>query len=91
MGPLLDLAVNDQVCFRVLYFNSLDPTWIEEAQLSGPSLNRISAMGYLEYRDFEGNVTRIPLPTVGILQLRRTRECIIKVPEVAKLVKPPIS
>ena len=81
----VDQAVNDKQCFQILLF-ALDDPFLRATLDSAPTINRLAASGYLEYRTLRApTYTRTGVQTTGVIRVRSTPDCVKKVTAVGGL------
>lgn len=80
----VDEAVSDRQCFQILLFTLDDPFFRQTAESAGLSLNRLAAIGYVEYRTISApTYTRKPLEATGVIRYKR--DCQKKVSDLGGL------
>lgn len=78
----VDQAFSDKQCFQILLFAVDDPAF-QAVVASAPTINRLAAGGYIEYRTLTAlTYTRKPVHATGVIQARSTPDCEKKVTDV---------
>jgi len=81
----VDQAVNDKQCFQILLF-ALDDPFLRAILESAPTINRLAAGGYVEYRTLTAPTdTRTLVQATGVIRVRSTPDCLKKVTAVGGL------
>ena len=78
----VDEAYSDKQCFQILLFAVDDPAF-QTVVASTPTINRLAAGGYVEYRALTAlTYTRKPVQATGVIHARSTPDCEKKVAAV---------
>jgi hypothetical protein len=77
----MENVLSDSTCFQIAFSALDDPLYRETAHAAGPTLNTLSADGYIEYRTVASpSVSRTRVPAIATIRARSTPECMKKVP-----------
>jgi hypothetical protein len=81
----VDQALSDTQCFQILLF-AVDDPFLQAVADSAPTINRLAASGYVEYRTLTApTYTRKPVQATGVIRARNTPDCVKKVTAVGGL------